>query len=109
MPQTRRGILAAAGGFAASIASDAFAGWEPAQRYPDSAVEILDPSFARYRLGLAFLERVATRFRWAEGPVWFCDMHVLLFSDASNDRIMSWNEQTGEVGTFRKPSNYANG
>jgi len=34
---------------------------------------------------------------------------MLLFSDVSNDRIMSWNEQTGEVGTFRKPSNYANG
>ena len=47
------------------ISSSAFAGWEPAQRYPDPAVEILDPSFAKYRLALASVERVATGFRWA--------------------------------------------
>jgi len=41
--------------------------------------------------------------------VWFGGMHLLLFSDVSNNRIMSWNEQTGEVGVFRKPANYANG
>src|SRR4051812_25292164 len=110
MEQTRRGVLAAAGSMAAaSVSSRVFAGWEPAQRYPDPAIEILDPSFAKYRLALASVERVATGFRWAEGPVWFGDMHLLLFSDVSNDRIMSWNEQTGEVDIFRKPSNYANG
>src|SRR3954466_14373212 len=110
MGQTRRGVLAAAGSMAgASTAASPSAGWEPAQRYPDPAVEILDPSFAKYRLGLAAVERLATGFRWAEGPVWFGDMRMLLFSDVSNDRIMSWNEQTGEVGVFRKPSNYANG
>jgi gluconolactonase len=110
MEQTRRTVLAAAGGLAtASMSSSIYAGWEPAQRYPDPAVEILDPSFAKYRLGLAAVERLATGFRWAEGPVWFGDMRMLLFSDVSNDRIMSWNEQTGEVGVFRKPSNYANG
>src|SRR4051812_2615163 len=87
MEQTRRGVLAAAGSMAAaSVSSRVFAGWEPAQRYPDPAVEILDPSFAKYRLALASVERVATGFRWAEGPVWFGDMHLLLFSDVSNDR-----------------------
>jgi gluconolactonase len=66
MEQTRRTILAAAGSMAAaSVSSSAFAGWEPAQRYPDPAVEILDPSFAKYRLALASVERVATGFRWA--------------------------------------------
>lgn len=39
-------------------------------RYPDPAIEILDPSFARYRLFSASVERLATGFRWAEGPVW---------------------------------------
>ena len=42
-------------------------------RYPDPAVQIVDPSFAKYRLSLAAVERLATGFRWAEGPVWFGD------------------------------------
>ena len=109
MEQTRLNVLAATGGMAVSILSGASAGWEPAQRYPDPAVEVLDPSFAKYRLALAAVERLATGFHWAEGPVWFGDMRLLLFSDVPNNQIVSWNEQTGEVGIFRKPSHYANG
>ena len=63
MEQTRRTILAAAGSMAA--ASSVFAGWEPAQRYPDPAVEILDSSFAKYRLALTSVERLRTGVRWA--------------------------------------------
>ena len=33
----------------------------------------------------------------------------LLFSDIPNNRIMRWDEETGAVSVFRKPSNYANG
>jgi gluconolactonase len=33
----------------------------------------------------------------------------LLFSDIPNDRIMRWDEETGAVSVFRRPSNYANG
>jgi len=110
MEQPRRGVLAAAGSMAAaSTSSSVFAGWEPAQRYPDPAVEILDPSFAKYRLGLASVERLATGFRWAEGPVWFGDTRMLLISDVPSNRIMKWDEDTGQLSVFRKPSNYANG
>ena len=28
-------------------------GWQPGLRYPDPSVQILDPSFAKYRLPLA--------------------------------------------------------
>ena len=42
-------------------------GWRPATRYPDPAVRSLDPSFDKYRLPLAAVERLATGFRWAEG------------------------------------------
>ena len=42
---------------------------EPSQRYPDPAVQVLHASFARYRLFHAAIERLATGFRWAEGPV----------------------------------------
>ena len=43
--------------------------WQPSESYPDPAVEILHPSFARYRVALAAVERLATGCRWAEGPV----------------------------------------
>jgi len=83
--------------------------WQPSQRYPDPAIEVLDSSFARYRLASAAVDRLATGFRWCEGPVWFGDGRYLLWSDIPNDRIMRWDEETGAVGVFRKPSNYANG
>ncbi len=66
---SRRSFLA--GGTAAAtlaVASRAFAQWQPSQRYPDPSVQIVDQSFARYRLGLAKVERLATGFRWSEGP-----------------------------------------
>ena len=78
-------------------------------RYPDPAVEVVDPSFAKYRIFNSALERLATGFRWAEGPVWFGDGRYLLWSDIPNNRIMRWDEETGAVSVFRKPSNYSNG
>jgi len=69
----------------------------------------LDPSFAKYRLNLAAVERLATGFRWAEGPVWFGDGRFLLWSDIPNNRMMKWEEETGAVSIFRKPSNNTNG
>ena len=78
-------------------------------RYPDPAVRVLDPRFERYRIDSAAVERLATGFRWAEGPVWFGDHRCLLFSDIPNDRILRWDEQTGGLSTFRAPSSFANG
>jgi gluconolactonase len=83
--------------------------WQPSQRYPDPLVRILDASFAKYRVTLAKVERIAEGMRWAEGPVWFGDGRYLLWSDIPNNRIMRWDEETGAVGVFRKPSNNANG
>lgn len=78
-------------------------------RYPDPAVESIDPRFDQYRLGSAVVERLWTGARWAEGPVWFGDGRYLLFSDIPNNRIMRWTEETGQVSVFRSPSNFANG
>jgi gluconolactonase len=83
--------------------------WNPSQRYPDPAIRMLDPSFGRYRIVLGAVERLATGLRWAEGPVWFGDGRFLLWSDIPNNRIMRWDEETGAVSVFRKPSNNANG
>src|SRR5215207_1182991 len=103
MPMNRRTFLAAgtaAGALAA--APRVRADWQPSPRYPDPLVRVVDPSFARYRLNLAKVERIATGMRWAEGPVWFGDGRFLLWSDIPNDRIMRWDEETAAVSVFRK-------
>ena len=92
-----------------TMASDDPSDWRPGGRYPDPAVEVLDPSFAKYRIFSAAVERLATGTRWGEGPVWFGDGRFLLWSDIPNDRILKWEEETGAVSVFRRPSNYANG
>lgn len=78
-------------------------------RYPDPAVIALDDRFHALTLPLASVERVAGGCRWAEGPVWFGDHHCLLWSDVPNNRIMRWDEATGQSQVFRASSNYANG
>ncbi|WP_264214293.1 SMP-30/gluconolactonase/LRE family protein [Leisingera thetidis] len=84
-------------------------GWRPAARYPDPSVISLDPRFDKYKLPLAGVERLATGCRWSEGPVWFGDGRYLLWSDIPNNRIMRWDEVTGQVSAFREPSGFANG
>lgn len=70
--------------------------------------EILDDRFRAYVMGNAPLERLATGFRWVEGPVWFGDAGQLLFSDIPNNRIMRWTEHAG-VSIFREPAGNCNG
>ncbi|KWR87211.1 gluconolactonase [Cupriavidus sp. IDO] len=83
--------------------------WQPSERYPDPRVQVLDPEFEKYRIAYAAVERIATGFRWAEGPVWFGDGRFLLWSDIPNNRMMKWEEETGAVSVYRQPSGYANG
>ena len=78
-------------------------------RYPDPAVEVLHPDFLKLRLFNASVERLATGLRWAEGPVWFGDGRYLLVSDIPNDRILRWDDCSGQMSVFRQPSNNANG
>jgi gluconolactonase len=106
MPATRRLLLGAAG---AALATPALAQWRMTERYPDPSVQVLDPSFNRYRLVLAAVERLATGFRWSEGPAWFGDQRCLIWSDIPNNRLMRWSETTGRVDVFREPSNNSNG
>jgi gluconolactonase len=83
--------------------------WMPSLRYPDPSVTALDPRFDKYRLALAGVERLYTGARWSEGPVWFADGRYLLWSDVPGDCIRRWDEETGAVSFFRKPSNNGNG
>jgi gluconolactonase len=84
--------------------------WKPSPRVPDAAVRDADASFARLRLPLAKVERLSTGLtRWAEGPVWMGDQRCLLWSDVPGDQMLRWDEETGAVSVWRRPSGYANG
>ena len=105
----RRTLLANVALTALASAAHGDDDWKPSQRYPDPLVRVIDPSFAKYRLNLAKVERLAVGMRWTEGPVWFGDGRFLLWSDIPNNRIMKWEEETGVVSVFRRPSHNANG
>ncbi len=78
-------------------------------RYPDPRVEVLDERFLKLRLFSSSVEQLATGLRWAEGPQWFGDGRYLLVSDIPNNRILRWDEASGAISEFRKPSDHANG
>src|SRR2546426_9341230 len=56
--------------------------------YPDPAIEVVDPRFAKYKVGNAAVERLYTRTRLAEGPVWFADGRDLLWREIPNNRVL---------------------
>src|SRR3954469_2472406 len=106
MNQTRRTLLttSAAASATAVASTEAFGQWRPSERYPDPAVQVIDPAFNKYRIVSAAVERIATGMRWCEGPIWFGDGRYLLWSDIPNNAIMRWDEITDRVSAFRKPS-----
>ena len=85
------------------------AGWREFPRYPDPAVQIIDERFRPYTIFSAAVERLYTGCRWSEGPVWVGDGRYLLWSDIPNNRILKWDEETGQVSVYRRPSDFANG
>src|SRR5271166_4931572 len=110
----RRTFMSLTAGAATSLALKPLALADQQERktpvpYPDPAVEIIDPRFAKYVVISAAVERLYTGARWAEGPVWIADGRYLLFSDIPNNRMLRWLEDTGEVSVFRSPSNFSNG
>ncbi len=83
--------------------------FSPNTRLPDPRIRILDERGAGLRLLSGTVERLATGFYWAEGPQWFGDGRYLLFSDIPNNRILRWDDCSGQLSTFRQPSSNANG
>jgi gluconolactonase len=88
----------------------------PGARYPDARLEpakkpskpSFGPGFPAFA-GTMAVERVATGFRWAEGPVYFPAGRYVLFSDIPNNRIMRFSEDDGHVSVYRQPSMNSNG
>ncbi len=71
--------------------------------------ESLDPRFNSCVIGHVRVERLWTGARWSEGPAWFAAGRYLVWSDIPNNRMLRFDECSGQVSTFRSPSNYSNG
>jgi len=85
--------------------------WESSApiRYPDPNIIVLDPRFRHLVVPMAAIERVATGFRFTEGPAYYGDGRYLLFSDIPNDALLRWDEITGAVATLRNPAGFPDG
>jgi gluconolactonase len=78
-------------------------------RYPDPDILVLDPRFQPLVLATAAIERIATGFRFTEGPCYFGDGRYLVFTDIPNDALVRWDEVTGAAAILRQPAGNANG
>jgi gluconolactonase len=74
-----------------------------------SDFELLDDRFKACAKTAARLEHLYDGCRWAEGPAYFPAHRALVWSDIPNDRMLRYDEATGEVGVFRSPAGYTNG
>jgi gluconolactonase len=81
----------------------------PGSRYPDPHIEALDAKRFKGSPGTGAVERVATGFRWAEGPAYFRAGRYLIFSDIPNNRQMRLLEDDNHLSVFRSPSFNSNG
>ena len=78
-------------------------------RYPDPDFVVIDERFRHLVLPHAAIERVATGFRFTEGPAYYGDGRYLLFSDIPNDALLRWDEVSSAVVTLRNPAGYPDG
>ena len=75
----------------------------------DSCFVHHDERFNACVKGSARVEKLATGCRWAEGPAYFPAGRYVMWSDIPNDRMLKWDETTGEMSVFRQPAGYSNG
>jgi len=67
---------------------------------------------ARFRhlvVPMAAIERIATGFRFTEGPVWYGDGRYLVFSDIPNDTLVRWDELTATSAILRHNAGHPDG
>jgi gluconolactonase len=74
----------------------------------EAIFEVLDERF-RACSGDSRIGRLYGDCRWAEGPVYLAAARSLVWSDIPNDRMLRWDEATGDVAVFRHPCGYTNG
>src|SRR4051794_26298573 len=76
---------------------------EPA-RYPDPDILVLDPRFAKIKIGNTPIRRLHTGMLWAEGPAWNGVGKYLLWSDIPNNVQLRWLDDDGHVSVIRNPA-----
>ena len=109
---TRRAFLAGTAAAALAtpaLAQDRYSPGAPPIRYPEPDVIALDPSFAKYKIGNAPVQRIATGYLWAEGIAWCGAGRFVVWSDIPNNVHHRWILEDGHVSTYHNPSNYCNG
>ncbi|MFN3322096.1 MAG: SMP-30/gluconolactonase/LRE family protein [Bryobacteraceae bacterium] len=105
---TRRTFFGALAAPALAFAQRDYSGKTPV-RYPDPDIVVLDPRFAKYKLGNTPIQRHHIGTLWAEGPAWCGVGRFLLWSDIPNNVQMRWLEEDGHVSVFRNPAGHSNG
>lgn len=82
--------------------------WLKGQQCAASCLENKTEAFKNLFPKDATVDRVATGFRFTEGPVWFAGQRHLLFSDIPANQILKLAFD-GQVTIMRRPSGNANG
>jgi gluconolactonase len=76
--------------------------------FPKAPLEPRTKEFAGIFPSPLSLNRLATGFRFVEGPIWIAEEQSLLFSDIPGDTIYRLDRE-GNVSVFKKPSGLSNG
>lgn len=72
-------------------------------------IDVRDPRFSKLIHGNARIDKLWTGGRWAEGPAYLPAGKYLIWSDIPNDRVMRWDETSGEVSVFEHHCRNQNG
>ena len=71
--------------------------------------QVTDPRFKALVFENVQLEKLWTGARWTEGPAYVPAGRYLLFSDIPNDRVLRFDETSGEVTLFSDRCGFQNG
>ena len=76
---------------------------------PSADYEVHDERFRRLFNDGAHVDKLFTGCRWAEGPAYFFAGRYLVWSDIPNNRMLRYDETSGQVSVFRQPAGNSNG
>lgn len=71
--------------------------------------DVVDDRFRALILPNTHVDTLFDGGRWLEGPVYVPASRHLLFSDIPNNRVLRWDEISGQVSPFQQPANFTNG
>jgi gluconolactonase len=78
------------------------------RQLPGGALKAKTPRFGKLFPNGVRVKQMATGFQFTEGPIWFHEKKILLFSDIPANQILQLT-MDGKVKVFRQPSGNSNG